>query len=214
MDHGTNCAPIFCRCPSVNVCFKLLLLLHFLCDYSVGFFTREISHIVPPCNKAGILNFYQEFQIYMMHHSSVNSYWIRMSVFGALLLMLYNFRCYSTEAVLLCSILELWTEFLCFHPEYVPCFPAVPPFKPELISEAVLQKLLKQNVIEEIAVKDPDTEKCFIVSNISLFCLFLSLLYSCLQMFERDAVESPCSVFVCLSGLRYRCDSFKTASLI
>ena len=41
---------------------------------------------------------------------------------------------------------------------------AVPPFKPELISESVLQKLLKQNVIEEITVKDLNAPNTFIVS--------------------------------------------------
>ena len=46
---------------SVNFCFKLLLLLQFLFDHS-EFFTGETSHIVPPCNKAGISNFCIEFQ--------------------------------------------------------------------------------------------------------------------------------------------------------
>ena len=41
------------RRPSVNFCFKSLLLLQFLFDHS-EFFTGETSHIVPPCNKAGI----------------------------------------------------------------------------------------------------------------------------------------------------------------
>ena len=50
-----------CRRPSVNFCFKSLLLLQFLFDHS-EFFTGETSHIVPPCNKAGISNFCLEFQ--------------------------------------------------------------------------------------------------------------------------------------------------------
>ena len=49
------------RHPSVNFCFKSLLLLQFLFDNS-EFFTGETRHIVPPCNKAGISNFYLEFQ--------------------------------------------------------------------------------------------------------------------------------------------------------
>ena len=49
------------RCPSVNFCFKSLLLLQFLFDNS-EFFTGETRHIVPPCNKAGISNFCLEFQ--------------------------------------------------------------------------------------------------------------------------------------------------------
>ena len=49
------------RRPSVNFCFKLLLLLQFLFDHS-EFFTGETSHIVPLCNKAGISNFCLEFQ--------------------------------------------------------------------------------------------------------------------------------------------------------
>ena len=49
------------RRPSVNFCFKSLLLLEFLFDHS-EFFTGETRHIVPPCNKAGISNFCLEFQ--------------------------------------------------------------------------------------------------------------------------------------------------------
>ena len=49
------------RRPSVNFCFKSLLLLQFLFNHS-EFFTGETSHIVPPCNKAGISNFCLEFQ--------------------------------------------------------------------------------------------------------------------------------------------------------
>ena len=49
------------RRPSVNFCFKSLLLLQFLFENS-EFFTRETRHIVPPCNKAGISNFCLEFQ--------------------------------------------------------------------------------------------------------------------------------------------------------
>ena len=49
------------RRPSVNFCFKSLLLLQFLFDNS-EFFTGETRHIVPPCNKAGISNFCLEFQ--------------------------------------------------------------------------------------------------------------------------------------------------------
>ena len=44
------------RRPSVNFCFKSLLLLQFLFDNS-EFFTGETRHIVPPCNKAGISKF-------------------------------------------------------------------------------------------------------------------------------------------------------------
>ena len=51
----------FVHRPSVNFCFKSLLLLQFLFDHS-EFFTGETRHIVPPCNKAGISNFYLEFQ--------------------------------------------------------------------------------------------------------------------------------------------------------
>ena len=50
------------RRPSVNFCFKSLLLLQFLFDNS-EFFTGETRHIVPPCNNAGISNFCLEFQI-------------------------------------------------------------------------------------------------------------------------------------------------------
>ena len=39
------------RRPSLNFCFKSLLLLQFLFDNS-EFFTGETRHIVPPCNKA------------------------------------------------------------------------------------------------------------------------------------------------------------------
>ena len=49
------------RRPSVNFCFKSLLLLQFLIDNS-EFFTGETRHIVPPCNKAGISNFCFELQ--------------------------------------------------------------------------------------------------------------------------------------------------------
>ena len=49
------------RRPSVNFCFKSLLLLQFLFDNS-EFFTGETRHIVPPCNKAGISNFCLELQ--------------------------------------------------------------------------------------------------------------------------------------------------------
>ena len=49
------------RRPSVNFCFKSLLLLQFLFDNSESF-TGETRHIVPPCNKAGISNFCLEFQ--------------------------------------------------------------------------------------------------------------------------------------------------------
>ena len=49
------------RRPSVNFCFKSLLLLQFLFDHS-DFFTGETRHIVPPCNKAGISNFCLELQ--------------------------------------------------------------------------------------------------------------------------------------------------------
>ena len=46
---------------SVNFCFKSLLLLQFIFNHS-EFFTGETIHIVPPCNKAGILTFCLEFQ--------------------------------------------------------------------------------------------------------------------------------------------------------
>ena len=46
---------------SVNFCFKSLLLLQFIFNHS-EFFTGETVHIVPPCNKAGILTFCLEFQ--------------------------------------------------------------------------------------------------------------------------------------------------------
>ena len=49
------------RRPSVNFCFKSLLLLQFLFENS-EFFTGETRHILPPCNKAGISNFCLEFQ--------------------------------------------------------------------------------------------------------------------------------------------------------
>ena len=49
------------RHPSVNFCFKSLLLLQFLFDHS-EFFTGETRHMGPPCNKAGISNFCLEFQ--------------------------------------------------------------------------------------------------------------------------------------------------------
>ena len=69
------------RRPSVNFCFKSLLLLQFLFDNS-EFFTGETRHIVPPCNKAGISNFcleflkLQKFQ-WKRHFSSVliRSFW-------------------------------------------------------------------------------------------------------------------------------------------
>ena len=67
------------RRPSVNFCFKSLLLLQFLFDNS-EFFTGETRHIVPPCNKAGISNFclefqkLQKFQISWKHYSSYSSY--------------------------------------------------------------------------------------------------------------------------------------------
>ena len=65
--------------PSVNFCFKSLLLLQFLFDHS-EFFTGETRHIVPPCNKAGISNFclefqkLQKFQISWKRYSSFSSY--------------------------------------------------------------------------------------------------------------------------------------------
>ena len=68
-----------CRRPSVNFCFKSLLLLQFLFDHS-EFFTGETRHIVPPCNKAGISNFclelqkLQKFQISWKRYSSFSSY--------------------------------------------------------------------------------------------------------------------------------------------
>ena len=52
---------VIVRRPSVNFCFKSLLLLQFLFDHS-EFFTGETRHIVPPCNKAGISNFCLELQ--------------------------------------------------------------------------------------------------------------------------------------------------------
>ena len=67
------------RRPSVNFCFKSLLLLQFLFDHS-DFFTGETRHIVPPCNKAGISNFclelqkLQKFQISWKRYSSFSSY--------------------------------------------------------------------------------------------------------------------------------------------
>ena len=67
------------RRPSVNFCFKSLLLLQFLFDNS-EFFTGETRHIVPPCNKAGISNFclefqkLQKFQISWKRYSSYSSY--------------------------------------------------------------------------------------------------------------------------------------------
>ena len=69
----------FVRRPSVNFCFKSLLLLQFLFDHS-EFFTGETRHIVPPCNKAGISNFclefqkLQKFQISWKRYSSFSSY--------------------------------------------------------------------------------------------------------------------------------------------
>ena len=66
-------------CPLVNFCFKLLLLIQFLFDHS-EFVTGETSHIVPPCNKAGISNFclefqkLQKFQISSKRYSSFSSY--------------------------------------------------------------------------------------------------------------------------------------------
>ena len=69
----------FVRRPSVNFCFKSLLLLQFLFDNS-EFFTGETRHIVPPCNKAGISNFclefqkLQKFQISWKRYSSYSSY--------------------------------------------------------------------------------------------------------------------------------------------
>ena len=65
--------------PSVNFCFKSLLLLQFLFDHS-EFFTGETRHIVPPCNKAGISNFclefqkLQKFEISSKRYSSFSSY--------------------------------------------------------------------------------------------------------------------------------------------
>ena len=67
------------RRPSVNFCFKSLLLLQFLFDNS-EFFTGETRHIVPPCNKVGISNFclefqkLQKFQISWKRYSSYSSY--------------------------------------------------------------------------------------------------------------------------------------------
>ena len=67
------------RRPSVNFCFKSLLLLQFLFENS-EFFTGETRHIVPPCNKAGISNFclefqkLQKFQISWKRYSSYSSY--------------------------------------------------------------------------------------------------------------------------------------------
>ena len=67
------------RRPSVNFCFKSLLLLQFLFDNS-EFFTGETRHIVPPSNKAGISNFclefqkLQKFQISWKRYSSYSSY--------------------------------------------------------------------------------------------------------------------------------------------
>ena len=69
---------VVCR-PSVNFCFKSLLLIQFLFDHS-EFFTGETRHIVPPCNKAGISNFFlefqkfQKFQISWKRYSSFSSY--------------------------------------------------------------------------------------------------------------------------------------------
>ena len=44
------------RRPSVNFCFKSLLLLQFLFENS-ELVTGETRHIVPPCNNAGIVKF-------------------------------------------------------------------------------------------------------------------------------------------------------------
>ena len=38
----------------------------------------------------------------------------------------------------------------------------MPPFKPELISEAVLQRILQQNVIVNMKVSDPKAEESYI----------------------------------------------------
>ena len=73
------CPSSVVRRPSVNFCFKSLLLLQFLFDHS-EFFTGETSHIVPPYNKAGISNFclefqkLQKFQISSKRYSSFSSY--------------------------------------------------------------------------------------------------------------------------------------------
>ena len=74
------------RRPSVNFCFKSLLLLQFLFNNS-EFFTGETRHIVPPCNKAGISNFclefqkLQKFQISWKRYSSYSSYSIILNFF-------------------------------------------------------------------------------------------------------------------------------------
>ena len=75
------------RRPSVNFCFKSLLLLQFLFENS-EFFTGETRHIVPPCNKAGISNFclefqkLQKFQISWKRYSSYSSYSIILNFFA------------------------------------------------------------------------------------------------------------------------------------
>ena len=51
------------RHPSLNFCFKSVLLLQFLFNY-FDFFTGETRHVVSPCNKAGISNFRLEFQAF------------------------------------------------------------------------------------------------------------------------------------------------------
>jgi len=48
---------------------------------------------------------------------------------------------------------------------FVFCVLAVTPFKPEFISENILQRLIKQNVIVCFRLTDPSASECFLYRN-------------------------------------------------
>jgi len=58
-----------------------------------------------------------------------------------------RFRCLSNAAVLVIFVL------------------AVAPFKPEFISEGILQRLIKQNVIVCFRLTDPSSAECYLYRN-------------------------------------------------
>ena len=64
----------FLNCYSSSSCYSIILI----------FFTRETRHLVPPCNKVGMLNFHLEFQISLKRYSSLSSYSIILNSFTKL----------------------------------------------------------------------------------------------------------------------------------
>ena len=62
------------------------------------------------------------------------------------------------------------SSFVNLTPDVLACVTvfivaAVPPFKSDLISEGVLQRLIKQNVIISFRLTDPTSNECYLYQN-------------------------------------------------